>query len=190
MEGKSPSSSFSSSFLFVAELFLVRATLVSGAFLSGEILRCWVKMSNVHLMYRKLLRRRIERLHHPGHPEQLWRPGRRGGGRAEHDRRQGGKRDTRQEEASGGSSVVSCNDSIKEVQSSLPIQVGTTPDAAVFTFEELAHQTISHSDVDIGDSFTMRATLDLPGIALEDKSDLKFHAFGFSPSKGENGKII
>jgi len=61
--------------------------------------------------------------------------------------------------------------------------VGTTLDDAIVTYEELASQAISDLDVDVGDSFTMKFTLDLPSVAVENASDLTFEIFGITPDQ-------
>ena len=50
---------------------------------------------------------------------------------------------------------------------------------------EIASQTISPTEVDIGDSFTFRVTLDLPAIPAAAKADLTFELFGLDPADGE-----
>ncbi len=70
------------------------------------------------------------------------------------------------------------------IRSPTLLQTGTTPDQAVFTLEEVASQAIASDQVDIGDSFTFSATLDLPGLAEEDRDDLAFEAFGMHLHKG------
>ena len=53
-----------------------------------------------------------------------------------------------------------------------------------FSMAEVASQAISSTQVDIGDSFTFEVEMDIPGISIEDKSDLKVEVFGIDPAKG------
>ncbi len=54
------------------------------------------------------------------------------------------------------------------------------------TLEVIASQTIGTDgdEFDIGDSLTMAATLDLPGLSPDQMADLKFEVFGMSSTKG------
>ena len=64
-------------------------------------------------------------------------------------------------------------------------QAGTTLDESIFYIEEIASQTKGHDQIDVGDSFTFHAVLDLTAVDVDDKSDLKFEAFAMSSTQGE-----
>ena len=51
--------------------------------------------------------------------------------------------------------------------------------------EEVASQTRGEFEVDVGDSFTFRATIDLPGISAAEKADLNIEVFAINPDDGE-----
>eukprot|EP00094_Tigriopus_californicus_P011496 TCALIF_11101-PA protein Name:"Protein of unknown function" AED:0.09 eAED:0.09 QI:0/0.77/0.73/0.95/0.48/0.58/46/1495/2737 len=52
---------------------------------------------------------------------------------------------------------------------------------------EKASQTISSTEVNLGDSFTFEAVLDLPRISIENKSDLNIEIFSLDPEEGVAG---
>ncbi len=68
------------------------------------------------------------------------------------------------------------------------VQVGTTLDATQTTMEEVASQMISKTEVDNGDSITFEFKIDLPSVAVEDRSDLNIEIFVMNPSVGKSQK--
>ena len=52
--------------------------------------------------------------------------------------------------------------------------------------EEVASQLISDTAVDHGDSVTFDYTIDLPAVAVADRSDLKIELFASQPLGSEN----
>ena len=55
----------------------------------------------------------------------------------------------------------------------------------MITMTEVASMTRGENEVDVGDSFTFRAEIDLPGIAAADKADLNIEVFAINPDLGE-----
>ncbi len=55
---------------------------------------------------------------------------------------------------------------------------------SLFNMTEVASQTIAADQADIGDSWTFDIVLDLPGIAIVDKSDITVELFGLDPDYG------
>ena len=47
--------------------------------------------------------------------------------------------------------------------------------------------TPAFQQFDVGDSITLKVSLDLPKIAMDNKSDLVFELFGMDPTNGVNG---
>ena len=68
-------------------------------------------------------------------------------------------------------------------------KAGHTLDAANFDLVEIASHTHGSTIMEIGDSYTFKGTIDLPGIDVSDKADLKIEIFVIDPNDGEK-KII
>ena len=62
--------------------------------------------------------------------------------------------------------------------------MGETLDNAIFGINVIASQTISDNEVEVGDSYTIEVHIDMPGITVEDRSDLVVEVFAVRPDQG------